>query len=182
MTVIAAYEDSEGYWIGSDSMGVGAGLQSELGTKIIKKGNCYVAFTVSYRVADVIRESKNLPMEVNSITDFRKFRDILTEELVEKAGARTEAHNGNGVKEGPVGLILISSSGIYVMEADYQIHKIKSGYYANGSGWAIANGALYAAQQQGLGGKEAVTYAVKAAIFHSATCGGRCYIKFVRRA
>ena len=179
MTIIAAYEDTDSYWIGSDSLGASASLGADFGTKLIKKNDYIVGFSASYRVADVIKESRNLPKHIKSMNDFRKFRDLFTENLVAEAGARTEAYNGNGLREAPIGIILISSSGIYAMEADYQIHKIKSGYYANGSGWSISYGALYVAKQNDTPGEQAIKQAVKAAITHSTTCGYKCHIKSI---
>jgi len=181
MTIIAAYEGFHHYWIGSDSLGVSCGLGADFGTKLIKKGNYIIAFSSSYRVGDVARESKNLPKEINSIIDVRKFRDALSKDLIEEAGARTEAHNGNGLKEAPVGIIIVSPTGMYAIEGDFQVHKIKTGYYANGSGWAIAYGALYIAKQNKASGEEAISGAIKAAIAHSTTCGGRCHVKSIEK-
>lgn len=180
MTVIAAYSDDNTHWIASDSMGTDNGVMVELGGKLIRKNEYLIGFTWSYRVADVVREGKNYPEDIRSIIDMRKFRDALMEDLKEQAGVKDTADPGR-VMEAPVGLVLVSSSGIYQLESDFQIHKIRNGYSAIGSGYEFAYGALYCAKTYGLSGKEAVTNAVNAAIFHCPSCGGKCHVKSVRR-
>ena len=179
MTVIAAFEGEDKYWIASDSQGVGGGTMIERGTKLIKKNNYIVGFTYSYRVADLIRESKNLPADIRNLKDLRKFRDEIKKALTDDklVGKRTA---GDG--EHPITVIIISSSGIYEIEADYQIHKIqKNSYAATGSGIDTALGALYSCKKLKVDGKEAVKLAVKSAVEHISSCGGGCHIGSVEK-
>jgi ATP-dependent protease HslVU (ClpYQ) peptidase subunit len=180
MTVIAAYDDGERYWIASDSMGTAGDTMYETGSKLITRGNYIIGFSRSYRVADIIRECTDLPDRLLSVRDLRKLRDaiktkITQDDLVGKYDDKpTDQH--------PVDIVLISPTGIYTVEGDYQIHKIPhGGYIATGSGTDIALGALFACKKQGIDGKTAVNSAVKAAIKHITSCGGRCYIKSIKR-
>ena len=185
MTIIAAYDGGDKYWIASDSMGSGGGVMYELGSKLIVKGNYIVGFSWSYRVADMIRESKDLPYALSSIRDLRIIRDVVKDALTKDGlvGSNNNDHDaGRHKPDGhPLDLILISPSGIYTLETDYQIHKISDGYLACGSGTEIAMGSLYTCKALDINGKDAVKLAVRAANKHITTCGGRCHIKSVEK-
>jgi len=176
MTVIAAYEDKDAYWIGSDSHGVNEDTwtSQDCGSKLIRKGSYVVGFSSSYRTADIIRESSDLPVDIRSIKDLRLFRDVLMMELTDKAGVSSEGKDGE-VIQGPVSIILISTSGIYEIQEDYAIFRVKTGYSATGSGFSHAFGSLYTSKFLKLSGKKAVELAVNSAIMHSAACSGKCY-------
>ncbi len=182
MTVIAAYDDEDRYWIASDSVGSAGGVKYELGSKLIQKGNYIIGFSWSYRVADIIRESRDLPDRILSIQDVRNMRDIIRATMIkdgllnnnDESDARRSMASGH-----PVDVTLISPSGIYTIESDYQIHKITTGYIASGSGTEVAIGALFTCKKLGVDGKQAVKVAVNSAIKHITTCGGKCHIKSV---
>lgn len=176
MTVIVGAEDKTGYWVGSDSIGSGDGLAYDFGSKLINKGNYVVAFANSYRVGDIIREGEFFPSDINTMDDLREFRDRLKEALVED-GCSASARSEETVAH-PIALIIISSTGMFLIESDYQLHKVK-GYIANGSGADIATGALRAALSITGSAEVAVRKAIDAAIHHSTTCGGRAYVEFI---
>lgn len=186
MTIIAAYDDGQNYWIGSDSMGFGSGTMYELGSKLISKGNYLIGFSWSYRVADIIRECDDFPIELSGLPELRKIRDIIKERITEDdlvgkndADHRTAITRAEGH---PVDLVLAAPSGLYTIECDYQIHKIPNkGYTATGSGCDFALGALYTAKQQKLNGRTAIQNAVKSAIKHCSSCGGKCHIKSMEK-
>jgi ATP-dependent protease HslVU (ClpYQ) peptidase subunit len=178
MTVIAAYDDGEKYWIASDSMGTAGDSMYEHGSKLITRGNYIIGFSWSYRVADIIRECTNLPDKLSSIQDLRKIRDIIKEKIIDDElvgkNDKDDTH--------PVDIILISPTGIYTIQGDYQIHKIPRGSYTTtGSGYVIATGALFVCKKQDVDGKTAVKLAVNSAIKHIASCGGKCHIKSVEK-
>lgn len=183
MTVIAAYDDGDKYWIASDSMGEAGGTQYELGTKLIDRGQYIIGFSWSYRVADIIRESKELPAAIRGIADLRKLRDAVQEQLVQDkligGGSENESKRSSG--EHPLSIIVVSPSGIFTLEGDYQIHKITDGYIACGSGTDVALGALLSCRKLDVYGKDAVKLAVQAAIKHITTCGGKVHVKSVEK-
>jgi len=176
MTVIAAYETSKEYWIASDSMGGDSeeGILTTTGSKIIKKGNYYVGFADSYRVADIIDETPGFPKKINSIKDLRKFRDHLLSAM------QSFGYDFSGV-EHPILLIIISPYGIWSIEAEYQIHQ-NFNYFACGGGSCVALGALFSARALGIeDGERAVRNAVEASVMHSMICGGVCFVEFVKK-
>jgi len=173
MTVIVAYNDGKKLWIGSDSAGTADELQADTGTKLILKYRYVIGHAISYRVADIIRESKILPKTVNTIKELAKFRNILKEELARdlESGLIT---NEDLISE----LLIISPYGIFVIEDGFQIHEINLGYYAIGGGAELAFGALSLANQLKIkNGKKVVKAAVEAAIKHCTSCGGKCYTR-----
>lgn len=174
MTIIAAYEGKESYWIASDSMSCDGYTLSEYSSKLIKKNNYYIDYSGSYRVADLIKESKELPKTIKSIKDLRKFRDILQQQMVEKTGARKEASDNETISH-PIYLILITKFGIFEIHPEYQLMKTIQGFTATGSGWQVALGSLFNSRQNKQEGKKAVTIAVKASIIHTPHCGGKVY-------
>jgi len=184
MTVIAAFDDGNTYWIASDSVGSAGNMQYELGSKLIKKGDYVIGFSWSYRVADIIRECKFLPEAINGMKDLRLLRDII-KALITKDGAGEGDGQSNGsngsMTEHPVDIVIISPSGMYTIETDYQIHKVMSGYAMTGSGTEVAAGALYSCKKLNVHGKDAVRLAVTSAMTHVPTCGGKCHIKSVEK-
>lgn len=181
MTVIAAYDDGKHIWIGSDSAGSDTWSTFDYGSKLIKKHDYYIGFTSSYRTADVIREARNLPKEIKGIKDVRVFRDRLAKLLIKAGGLKDSPNNGE-LREHPVGLIIISRSGIYNIMSDYQIHKIEEGYYSVGSGYLAALGVLNFAKNLNMkNGEEVIQGAVKAAMSHVVSCGGKCYFKSIKK-
>jgi len=173
MTVIAAYNDGERIWIGSDSAGTADELQADTGSKLIQKFRYVIGHAISYRVADIIRESKNFPKNINNLKDLATFRNILKEELAK------DLADGLITQEDLLSeLLIISPYGIFVIEDGFQIHKIFLGYYAIGGGAELAFGALSLANQLKLkNGKKVVTAVVAAAIKHCTSCGGKCYVR-----
>jgi ATP-dependent protease HslVU (ClpYQ) peptidase subunit len=181
MTIITAYYDGDKHWIASDSYSVAGYSCFEQGTKLITKGDYILGFSASYRVADVITESDGFPKTMRGLQDLRKFRDRLKELLITD-GAKKEAE-AHEVIQHPVLILIISTSGVFHIDADYQIHKIHQGWYAIGSGQGPARGSLYTSKQLGLeDGKKAVQLAVKSATKHITTCGGKCHVKSVGEA
>jgi len=176
MTVIAAYETEDYIWIASDSMGGDAdeGILTTTGSKIIKKGNYYIGFANSYRVADIIQETSGFPKKINSIKDLRKFRDHLL-------SAMQSFDYDEKNMEDPVLLIIISPYGIWSIENEFQIH-YNPNYYACGGGYAVALGSLFTSKALGIeDGETAVRNAVEASVMHSMVCGGSCFVEFVKK-
>jgi len=177
MTIIAAAEDTTGYWIASDSQGGSNGTFIELGSKLIRKYNYIIGFSYSYRVRDIILESDKFPKTIGSIKGFRKFRDILKELMLDD-GCLVTAGSSETLLH-PISLIVISHSGIYMMEGDYQIHKIENGYASVGSGIEVGLGALKATLATTRSAQQAVEEAVSAAILHNSTCGGNIHKDYI---
>jgi len=183
MTVIAAFDGKDRYWIASDSVGTDGIMKYELGKKLIKKGNYIIGFSWSYRVADIIKECTDLPEAINGIKDVRILRDIIKAILMDDNLINNNDHHNDckGPNGHPLDVIIISPSGIYTLEGDYQIHRIPDGYIACGAGTEIAMGVLYGCKETGVDGKSAVKLAVKAAIKHITACGGKCHIQSVEK-
>jgi len=187
MTVIAAFDCENKYWIASDSVGSAVTMKYEIGSKLIKKGNYVIGFSWSYRVADIIKECTDLPLKIKGMKDLRILRDKIKEKIIQdELVGKNENTNCNTYSYGkpdghPLDLIIIAPSGMYTIESDYQIHKIPDGYIACGSGTEVAMGVLYSCKEIGIEGKSAVKLAVKAAIKHIITCGGKCHIQSVEK-
>ena len=176
MTIIAAAEDKNGYWIGSDSHGNSSGICTELGSKLIHKDKYIVGFSNSYRVRDIILENNQFPKTIGSIKGLRNFRDILKELMIQDGCMPMGNHDDTVIH--PISLLIISNSGMYNIDTDYQIHKIKK-YIAIGSGTEIALGALRSTLNITGSAAEAVRLAIEAAIYHCATCGGNIHIDHI---
>jgi hypothetical protein len=176
MTVIAAYIKDNVVWVGSDSLGSTDYIKCSFGSKIVVVNTYLVAFAASYRVADLIKECNDFPKEITCVTDARAFRDKLRSLMIED-GAQDRASEHSTIQH-PVNIIVASSSGIYVIENDYQLHRLygERSYYALGSGLMVAHGALYTAAQLNLDGKTAVHMAISSAITHTPGCGGTPYL------
>jgi hypothetical protein len=170
MTVIAVYEDAKRYWIGSDSMGVSDTTKVEFGSKLIDKGSYIVGVAGSYRVMDIIRESKLLPDYINGIADFRVFRDAIIEPILD---IDTDSLTFE--------VTVISPRGIFNLEPEFQIHRIRCGYLACGSGADIAIGALAVCKKLKIDGSIAIPLVIKASILHTTLCGGRVHIASMKK-
>lgn len=183
MTIIAVFEDKVNgrYWIGSDSMAISGETMTECGSKLIKKNNYYIGFSESFRAADILREEKTIPNKINSISDVKKLRDNLQTALINQAGASSSSLGATELLGHPFSLLIISKIGMFYIGGDYQLQKIKDGYEAIGSGQEFAFGALYTSKQYTANGKDAVTDAVKSAIKHCSSCGGKVYYKSIEK-
>lgn len=174
MTVVAAYYDGKTYSMSTDSAGVSGHLTiHRLSAKIINKGQYCIGFTHSYRSADLIKESKDTPEAIRNINDVRKLRDEIRKTFINAGALKITSEDYNMPKH-PLTIIIMSERGLWGIEADYQVYRI-SDYHAVGSGREFAFGVLAAAKQLKVDSATATQLAVKAAIKHCTTCGGRCY-------
>ena len=175
MTIIAAYDDGKHIWIGTDSIGSADDFQTDFGSKLIIKENYTLSNAGSYRVGDILEECKTLPKQIRNTKDLTRFRDKLCDLIVTDDSIVKIPNNSSYAN---VDVLIISPHGIFVIADDFQIHKIKNGYYALGSGSIVATGVLYCAKQAGffVNGEEVVEMACMAAIEHNANCGGEIYI------
>jgi len=176
MTIIAAYADNDYYWIGSDSYGfIGDTTGVNYGSKLIKFDNYIVAFSGSYKIADVIKEAK-MPKSIKNFNGVKDFRDILSLEVFELWDVRDISDKTC------TSLLLATEFGIYTLESDYKILKNQDKYAAEGAGMDFALGALSALKERKeQNGKLALKATIKATIKHCTTAAGRIYIDKVRR-
>ena len=171
MTIIVAFQGEKNNWIGSDSHSVEGMFLAEAGSKVLDMGKYYVGFAGSYRVADLIRENSVFPGTMRSIKDLRKFREAL-QILIQLNTMGLEAEDLCSSS-----LLICSPYGLATMElGDYQIHWIKSGYYAIGAGRDVASGALAASRAHMIDGRTAINTALSVTINHIAFCGGKKHI------
>lgn len=170
MTIIACYIDQSNVWIGSDSIGSDENTKYNFGSKLIQKNNYVVGFAGSYRVGDIVRECNDFPEDIASIDQARLFRD--------KLGSLIGSEDKNAIN-----VMLATSSGIYVIEDDFQLQHIykEFAYYAIGAGDCIALGSLYFASKRHELGSIATTMAIKSAIEHSPSCGGDVFLEVVEK-
>lgn len=173
MTVIAAYEDKDSYWIASDSNLYWNSTTLATENKIMKFGNYYIGDSGSCRISNLMRENNTIG-KINIFLDLIRIRDRIVQEIraadkiiKEVASEHTISKDGNT-------FLIITKIGIYRIESDYGITKCNK-YSTTGSGGEIALGSLYNSKQLKHDGKTAVTLAVKAAIAHHAYCGGKVY-------
>ena len=180
MTIIAAFEDRDKYWIASDSIGSAYDCKQDYGSKLIRKNNYIVGFSASYRIADLIRETEVLPKQVKTINDIRDFRDLLQQTVIDSGGS-DKPNGDSNILIHPVSILIISEIGIHEIQEDYALLIPKSKYSAVGSGWAYAMGSLYTSKKQKLDGKIAVQVAVRAAMQHEPSCGGNIYTASINK-
>jgi len=183
MTIIAAYEEGNKYWIASDSVGSDGSMKYEYGNKLISRGDYIIAFSWSYRVADIIKECKGFPQKLSGLKELRIIRDIIKNAILDDGliGDDGNVSRRSTASGHPFYLVIISPSGIYTIENDYQIHKISTGYAAAGSGQEVATGSLYTSKKLKINGKKAIQLAVKAASELTLFCGGKCHVKSVEK-
>ena len=175
MTIVAAYSDGSTICLGSDSCGISSGTKTEFGAKIIKKGNYYIGFADSYRVADILSESKTLPKTINKLQDIKDLRDKIRAELICKMGASPADSEAESISH-PLSIIVISILGIHEIQSDYAILKAKDNFTSIGAGRDIALGALATHNLYISLAKDAVRESIKTTIKYSTDCGGRIHL------
>lgn len=181
MTIIAAYSDDNTICIGSDSCGISPNLKFKYGSKIISFKNYYLGFSNSYRVKDIIKECKSLPKSINNYNDLALFRDELRKEIIIKTGAEEEDNGEKAEESHPIRLILISKLGIHEIQSDYAILKPTENFTAIGAGKEFAIGSLNTHKLYSADAETAIRETLKTTIKYCTDCGGRIYIKTIKK-
>ena len=166
MTAIAAFVDKDKTWIASDSILSAASTKQPYGSKLLKRGNYIIGFAGMPRLIDAIIETTKLPKQIKGRAAIQQIRDFLDVKLTNMEIDKSE-----------IDLLIITHKRIWEI-SNLQIISYKK-YAAVGSGLDYALGSLHTSKCLKSTGKKAVSMAVKAAIEHCTTCGGRIYIKSI---
>ena len=178
MTIIADYVDGDIASLACDSQGSTHSVCFNYGNKIIKKNNYFVGVSGSYRVMDIIKESKELPKEINCLKDLHLFRDTLMKTVIKKGLTIEKSTNKDGETINHQLYILIATTiGLVSLDCDYQLHVTRNGYYATGAGENIALGSLFNSHKNKdkKNSFNIAKLAAQAANAHSPWCGGSIY-------
>jgi len=178
MTIIAGYRSKNGKkaWLASDSIGSAETHLEDYGNKIISRKNWICGLAGSYRAFDLIKESPELNIDLHGISGIRTFRDTLKQIRIEDGSIGQSSDTETIVHD--VNLLVSYEGLLFVLETDYQIHKIsKNGIITAGSGYAYASGALFAGLRNGIVGRDLVKLGVEASKKYHALCGGRTFIR-----
>lgn len=181
MTIVATYDDGKTICLGSDSCGICAGTKMEFGPKIIKKSNYYIGFADSYRVADILKESKFIPNKINKLKDIQDIRDAIRQELISKIGASENDSEPDGVLTHPISIIIASKLGIHEIQNDYAILKPKDKFDAIGAGREIAIGCLATHKLYSIDAYTAVKETLKITAKFCTDCGGKLHIVRIQK-
>jgi ATP-dependent protease HslVU (ClpYQ) peptidase subunit len=182
MTIIAAYDDGATIALASDSCGICGITKVDLGSKIIKKSNYHLGFADSYRIRDIIKESKQLPRRIDKREDLRELRDILREELISKmSSVRADEGDDEIISTHPLDILIISQFGVCEIQNNYAILKPKDNFTAIGAGSDIAIGAMATHKLYGAEAPIAVKEAIKTTLKYCTQCGGRIYLATIKR-
>jgi len=182
MTIIAGFDDGKNVVIGSDSMlsyeGSVPPIKYEGIDKIISRKNYHIGFSNSMRIAEILEESKILPVSLTNEKQLKKLRDEWFQILVNDWDL--------GVKEPSSGLIMVSSElliattfGLWELGSDFSLAKAQ--YGAIGAGMATSLGALHLATKYKWNAEEAVRNAVECSVLHNTYCGGETKIVTIRK-
>jgi ATP-dependent protease HslVU (ClpYQ) peptidase subunit len=174
MTIVAACRFGRQVSIASDSIGTdGWGFQSDHGRKIERFKWGAVGFAGSYRLLPEVLDLFRAASVFDSITDALKVRNQIVERL-ETLGWKKE--NSNRLPSNDdLSLIAVSaaSSKIFCFQSDFAVLEHKN-YAAIGSGYELATGSMHSTSAD-FEVRDRARMAVKSAINHKASCGGRIY-------
>lgn len=149
MTCIVGVQTKDGVWIGGDSAGVsGWTLEIRADPKVFRVGEFLIGIAGCFRMGNLLRYAFEPPplgegVEGNDLVRY------MVAEFVPALRAVLEA-GGQRKKESEVetmddGSFLVGVRGrLFEVCSDFQVGQNRTGYYALGSGCAVALGALHA--------------------------------------
>ena len=177
MTIIAAYKDNEGYWIGSDSCTFWGYVKIDCGTKLIENKNYIMGLAGLSRYKEIIKDNRYLIPEINKYKDLQDLRESIQEKIITEAKTKQIASSDQETLRHDFELLLITKIGIYKIDGNYGITKMLENFAAIGHGNDFALGSLYSSKKNKIKGKIAVTTAIKSAIKYDIYCAGNVHIK-----
>lgn len=170
MTIIAAASWGRAAAIGSDQAGSdGWGLQTVFGSKLAVFPFGVVGFSGSYRTLQAIAPRL---FQVQSCEDHEgalALVRVIDESLKEAGWSRSRAE-GLPKCEDLAFLVLSGGGKIFAVQSDLSVLQ-PARYYAIGSGYQVATGALFATDGR-ISAKRAVQTALEASVSHLTTCAG----------
>ena len=150
MTVIAAYYDKRGCWIGGDS---GAFDEDSVvltsDPKVWQAGDSLIGVAGTFRIIEVAKAS--------GLSDPYELRDYLMTEY------NSRAHPTSQEAE----ILIVNQSGIYYIGEDFSVVRSKEAYGASGAGGLIALGCLASLSKFQIEPKEVVRTALEVAAKHT---------------
>ena len=151
MTVIAGWHDKKQAWIGGDSGAFDEDSVVLTETKVWKTEDGYlVGSSGGFRLAEVAYES--------GIGDPHKLRDHIE---------AWWSNNATAQAENDTTLLVISTTGVWVIGGDFSVIRCRENYGAIGSGGLSALSALCALENTTMGGKDRMTTALKTSEKHT---------------
>lgn len=179
MTAIAGIIHDSRVHIGGDSAGVGGlTLTIRKDTKVFthpqrEPGKPEVpdfwafGYTTSFRMGQILQYAFTPPV-LPADTDVHRFMcttfvDAMRTTFKDSGWARTDS----GVEETGQFLVGVGDR-LFVIDSDYQVGEPADGYAAVGCGHDLANGALHATKDLGMGPRDRLERALSAAAHHSA--------------
>ena len=172
MTCIVGYVNTEGVYIGGDSLGIDEdyGKEVRLDTKVFKKGSMIFGFTDSFRMGQIIRYCLDIPEhhENKSIESYMccEFVDAVMKCFKDKHYATIDDNVMSG------GQFMIGYRGKLIsIGEDFQIGLVNENYQAIGSGASYALGALHVINRIKLKPENRIIKALEAASKHCASVG-----------
>ena len=173
MTIIAAARTSRSVCIGSDSVGTDAdGIQEDYGSKLLRFEWGAVGLAGQSGHASLIREaladSDGFDTKRHATATMRRVREALLD-----AGCKTGRSGGLPVVDDFEMLVVGRRGAIWSVNHDLTLLRLRA-YTAVGSGAAIGIGAMHALRRSAPA-PDLVEAAVRAAIKHSDSCGGRLH-------
>lgn len=173
MTAIVGLLDEGRVLLGGDSAGVGGyRLTVRKDSKVFTNGAYVMGFTSSFRMGQILRWAFTPPTPPEDQADLERFMattwiDALRQALKDGGYATKDQEQEQG------GNFLVGVQGrLFEIGSDYQVGEPLDGYAAVGCGEQIAQGVLYATQDQGERAAYRVNLALEAAERHSAGVRG----------
>jgi ATP-dependent protease HslVU (ClpYQ) peptidase subunit len=157
-------------WIGGDSAATsGYDLSIVLDTKVFYHTgtNFIVGCCGSVRATNVIRY-KMTPPEPTTDDDMAYMVTGFVESLRESLKAAGNTVKNDEMEWTGVQLLVGYHAKLFMIDSDYQVREVVTGYDSIGAGADLALGALYATA--GTGAKKRMTLAMEAAAVHNTAC------------
>jgi hypothetical protein len=150
MTVIAGWHNAKEAWIGGDSGAFDEDSVVLTEIKVWKTDDYLLGASGGFRLAEVAYES--------AIGDPHKLRDHLEAWWNE---------NSSSQAENDTQILVISTSGVWIIGNDFSVVRCRETYGAVGAGGLSAMSALFALQGVNMSGKDRLTTALKATAYHT---------------
>lgn len=172
MTCIVGYKEDGKVYIGGDSASnAGGNLKIRKQSKVVNKGGILFGFSGSFRVAQLIEYSFNIPKQKEGLSDFEYLCTAFSNGLLRCLIDSKYGLNSENEMECNAFLIGYNSN-IYTVYSDFQIAEHIYDYSAVGQGEEYALGALNILHGMELDPEEKVEKALESAAYFSSTVQG----------
>ncbi len=175
MTIICALHDPEQgcTWIGSDTQCGGTDINFPSHPKWVVNGIWAAGIAGDYRAHLLIQEASEVLARGSPHLICNGIRDVFLDDGFEPARDKDSA----GFQHFGQNIILASPAGIWSVDTCLAAALVKEPFFADGSGWELAQGAFFAMRKHStLAPRDVVETAIMAAMDVDGRCGGEVWM------